>query len=330
MLIAQITDIHLGFPYDNLRDVYAERLKRTIEHLCKMDPRPDLVLCTGDLTEDGDLQSFQELRAALSTLPMPYYLAVGNHDLRGPLLEAFPETRTADGFIQYAIDQGPLRILVLDTLEEGRHAGAFGSERAKWLKTQLDLAPNRPTLLVLHHPPVVTGIDWMSLDPRESWAPQLTKIVEGRKNIVGAISGHMHRPIVAPWAGTILRVSSSVAPQVTLDLKPIDLGQADERVLVHQEAPAYALHMWTPERGLITHFGTVEAPPATLKYQEWFRKILHHFEEERQHDPAYPGETAGAVEGGGSGLWSRWLVAALAIAAAAAGAYELWRNGLFG
>jgi 3',5'-cyclic AMP phosphodiesterase CpdA len=295
MLIAQITDIHLGFPYDDLGPVYAERLARTVKMLCEMRPRPDLVLCTGDLTEAGDLQSFKELREALAPLPMPWFLAVGNHDLRGPLLEAFPETKTASGFVQYVIDQGPLRILVLDTLEEGRHAGAFGPERQRWLKARLDEAPDKPTLLVLHHPPVVTGIDWMSLDKRESWAPQLTRIVESRPQVIGAIAGHMHRPIVCPWAGTILRVSSSVAPQVTLNLEPMTSAHADNRTLVHQEAPAYALHVWTPETGLITHFGTVEEPPATLRYQDWFQKILKHFEEEREQEPAYPGETSKAA-----------------------------------
>src|SRR5262249_55027724 len=79
------------------------------------------------------------------------------------------------------------------------------------------------------------------------------------------------------------------------------------RTLVHQEAPAYALHVWTPETGLITHFGTVEEPPATLRYQDWFQKILKHFEEEREQEPAYPGEAAKrsgskAVYGGVAGV----------------------------
>jgi hypothetical protein len=316
MLIAQITDLHLGFPYDDLREVYAERLRRTVKRLCEMQPQPDLVLCTGDLTESGDLDSFKELRQALKPLPMPCYLCIGNHDLRGPMLEAFPETETANGFIQYAIDQGPLRILVLDTLEEGRHAGAYGPERQRWLKARLDEAPNRPTLIVLHHPPVVTGIEWMSLDPRESWARQLTAIIQGRKQIVGAIAGHVHRPIVCDWAGTSLRVCSSVAPQVTLDLAPIDSDHPDNRVLVHQEAPAYALHLWSPETGLVTHFGTVEAPPPTLRFQDWFQKTLRHFEAERTREPTYPGEGWGSVKPGVKALYSAVLIVAGAVFAA--------------
>ena len=286
MLIAQITDIHLGFEPGNPQELNRIRLDRTLEKLCAMEPRPDLLLCTGDLTDKGDLESFRRLREALASLPFPFFLGVGNHVERGPLLEVFPETRTASGFVQYAIEDWPLRILVLDTLEHGRHAGAFGASRARWLAARLDESPTRPTLLVLHHPPAFTGIDWMTLTAEETWAARLTGIVAGRANIVGAIAGHLHRPAVAPWAGTCLRVCSSVAPQVTLELKPIDLDRPDGRPLVQAEPPAFALHHWAPETGLVTHFGRVEEVETLIRYDERFQPVLRRFADERTQEPA--------------------------------------------
>ena len=296
MLIAQITDIHLGFEKDNPDEMNRQRLDQTVAKLCALEPRPDFLLCTGDLTDRGDLASYKRLRDALSPLPFPYFLVVGNHDLREPLLQVFPETKTHNGFVQYEIEAGSLRVLVLDTLEENRHAGAFGPDRAKWLDARLREAPNRPTLLVLHHPPVYTGIDWMTLSEEESWAPALTAVVSRYKNIVGAISGHVHRPIVAPWAGTTLRVCPSCAPQVTLELKPIDLDHPDNRPLIQEEPPAFALHIWN-KNALVTHFGRVETPATLLKFDGGFQPVLKHFEEERGHDPIYPGEV-GAKPGG--------------------------------
>jgi hypothetical protein len=315
MLIAQITDIHLGFERDNPRELNRQRLDQVVRRLCAMQPQPDLLLCTGDLTERGDLDSFRRLREALQPLPFPYHLVVGNHDLRGPLLEVFPETRTERGFIQYAIEDHPLRILVLDTLEETRHAGAFGPERARWLEARLDEAPERPTLIVLHHPPAWTGIDWMTLGAEETWAPQLTAIVRGRPQIVGAIAGHVHRPIVAPWAGTSVRVCGSVAPQVTLELAPIDLDRPDGRALIQAEPPGFALHHWAPGTGLVTHFGRVEEVPTLLHYDDRFQPTLRRFAEERGREPAYPALAPAAHEPvaraaagprTGRGLWS-WL-----------------------
>jgi Icc protein len=286
MLIAQITDIHLGFEPGNPRELNRIRLDKTLETLCAMEPRPDLLLCTGDLTDKGDLEAFRRLREALASLPFPYFLGVGNHDERGPLFEVFPQTRTESGFVQYAIEDWPLRILMLDTLEHGRHAGAFGEVRARWVAERLDETPGRPTLLALHHPPAFTGIDWMTFTAEETWGARLADVVAGRPNIVGAICGHLHRPAIAPWAGTCVRVCSSVAPQVALELKPIDLDRPDGRPMVQLEPPAFALHSWTPETGLVTHFGRVEDVETLIRYDERFQPVLRRFAEERSQEPA--------------------------------------------
>lgn len=287
MLIAQITDIHLGFERDKPDEMNRLRLDQTVRHLAALDPRPDMLFCTGDLTDRGDKASYERLREALSVLPFPYFLAVGNHDLRGPLVEAFPETATSGGFVQYTLEDHPLRIIVLDTLEENRHAGAFGPERAQWLDARLAEQPTRSTLLVLHHPPIATGIDWMTLVPEETWAPRLTDIVARHGQVVGAIAGHVHRPIVGPWAGTTLRICSSTAPQVTLDLKPMDLDHPDERPLIQEEPPAFALHKWTGE-GLLTYFARVEDSKTLLRFDSGFQPVLRHFAEERMQEPKYP------------------------------------------
>ena len=289
MLIAQITDIHLGFEANNPGELNRVRLDETVRLLSRIEPRPDLLLCTGDLTDRGDMDAYRRLREALTPLPFPYFLAVGNHDLRAPLMSVFPETGNSGGFIQYVLDDWPLRIVVIDTVEEGRHAGAFGLERARWLTARLDEAPDKPTLLVLHHPPTITGIDWMSLGAEESWAPRLTEIVTRHNQVVATIAGHVHRPIVAPWAGTSLRVCSSCAPQVTLELKALDLDHPDGRPLIQREPPAYALHLWTPA-GLITHFGRVETSETLLRFDAGFQPVLRHFAEERGREPAYPRE----------------------------------------
>jgi uncharacterized membrane protein YhaH (DUF805 family) len=276
------------------------RLDQTVKHLAALNPRPDLLFCTGDLTDRGDRASYERLREALSPLPFPYFLTVGNHDLRGPLVEVFPETATSGGFVQYVLEDHPLRIIVLDTLEENRHAGAFGPERALWLDARLAEQPARPTLLILHHPPIATGIDWMTLVPEETWAPRLTAIVSRHSQVIGAIAGHVHRPIVGPWAGTTLRICPSCAPQVTLDLRPMDLDHPDGRPLIQEAAPAFALHAWTAD-GLITHFGRVEEPETLLRFDSGFQPVLRQFAEEREQEPKYP-RLGDAAKAAGPGL----------------------------
>ncbi|MDP8993440.1 MAG: phosphodiesterase [Pseudomonadota bacterium] len=258
MLIAQITDLHLGFDQGNPDEFNRQRLDRALGALLALDPAPDLLLVTGDLAEEGnDLVSYQRLRAALAHLPFPVWPAMGNHDSREAFFRIFPETPSFRGFVQYAIEGWPLRILVLDTLEEGRHGGAFCETRAGWLRDRLAEAPGRPTLIALHHPPIETGLSWMTENPEAEWVGRLRTIVAAQDNVVAMVAGHLHRPIVTGWAGTTLVVCPSTAPQVALDLAPIDPERPDGRPMIVADHPYYALHWWNG-RGLVSHFDTAE------------------------------------------------------------------------
>ena len=136
--------------------------------------RPILLLATGDIADNGDdAVSYGRCEEAIAALPFPVYPAMGNHDSRAAFLAAFPDQPVADGFLQYAIEDFPVRILVLDTLEVGRHGGGFCEARAAWLRARLAEAPGRPTMLVLHHPPIETGLSWMTENPDAAWVQRL-------------------------------------------------------------------------------------------------------------------------------------------------------------
>jgi Icc protein len=282
MLIAQITDIHLGFDQGNPDELNRQRLDRTLLCLAEMEPRPDLLLATGDLVDAGDDNlSYAQLKQALADLPFPVHFALGNHDSRGPFQAAFPATpRIEGGFVQYALDAGPLRVLVLDTLEEGRHGGAFCETRAAWLRARLDEAPERPTLIVLHHPPIETGLAWMTENPEAEWVRRLQAIVTGRENIVALIAGHLHRPVMTRWAGTILAVCPSVAPQVALDLGGIDPELPDGRAMIVADPPWFALHLWTGE-GLVSHFDTADGHDVVSHYGPNWQRLVRQLIKEK-------------------------------------------------
>ena len=282
MLIAQITDIHLGFDRDNPREFNRQRLDRTLEALCALEPLPDLLIATGDIADDGDDRlSYARFREATDVLPFPVLHALGNHDSREPFLEIFPDTPTADGFVQYAIDQFPVRILVLDTLEPGRHGGAFCETRAAWLRVRHDEMPDRPPAIVLPHPPIETGLSWMTENPDAAWVRRLAEAVSGRANIVAMIAGHLHRPIVTRWAGTILAVCPSTAPQVALDLAEIDPDKPDDRPMIVADHPCYALHYWNG-RELISHFDTAEDHEVLARYTSKLQPLVRMLIDEKK------------------------------------------------
>jgi len=257
MLIAQVTDIHLGFEPDNPAEFNRKRLDQVLRQLSAMKPRPDMLLATGDLVDRGDGESYRRLRNALDGCPFPVFYCLGNHDVRENFVQWFPETPTADGFVQYEHETPDLRILFLDTLEEGRHGGAFCETRADWLKARLAEKPDAKTLIIMHHPPVEVGVEWMNTHPDEPWVRRVAETIDGHDQIVGIICGHLHRSITAGWRGKTIAICASTAPQVALDLSRIDPEQPDGRPMIIADPPAFALHRWNGQE-LVSHFDNAD------------------------------------------------------------------------
>lgn len=284
MLIAQITDIHLGFDQGNPDELNRRRLDETLRALARLSPAPDLLLMTGDLADAGDDNlSYFQLKEAVADLPFPVYPAVGNHDDRACFRSHFPDVPEPAGYFQYAIEDNPLRILVLDTLEEGRHSGAFCETRAAWLRARLAEQPKRPTLIALHHPPIESGLSWMSENPDAEWVGRLEAVVAKSRNVVALIAGHLHRPIVSRFAGTNLVVCAATALQLALDLGPIDPEVPDGRPMIVSDPPAFALHLWTG-RSLITHLCTAGGDNVVARFGPDFQPLLRHLAAERHGD----------------------------------------------
>ena len=273
MLIAQITDVHVGFDRDGAEDRNLARLATLLDRVARGPNRPDAVLITGDLTEHGDADSFRRLAEMLAAHPAPIHLIPGNHDDRAALLAAFPETPVEDGFVMYPIDLGELRVLMLDTLEPGVHGGAFCDRRADWLSRQLAAAPTRPTVIAMHHPPAPTGIAWMDPDPAAPWIARFDAAVRGHDQIVGVLCGHVHRPVATRWRGSSLIVAPSCAPAIALDLSPVDPAQPDGRALIRCEPPAYALHAW---RGgaFVSHFEAVGGFHSLARFDDSLQPMM--------------------------------------------------------
>jgi 3',5'-cyclic AMP phosphodiesterase CpdA len=242
--------------------------------------RPDLLIATGDLTEHGDAASYRQLANAFSICSFPVHMCLGNHDIRSNFSAQFPELPVADGFVQYALEVRGVRILMLDTVEEGRHGGAFCDTRAKWLRSTLAQDRNTPTIIAMHHPPVEIGIAWMNTHPEEQWVSNFTQAIQDAPNIKGIMCGHVHRSIAVPWQGTAVAICSSTAAQVTLDLNPIDPEKPDNRPMIIADQPAYALHFWNG-RELVSHFDNAGDHAMLAKYDAYLQPLIKQLIGER-------------------------------------------------
>jgi 3',5'-cyclic-AMP phosphodiesterase len=273
MLIAQITDTHISTP-GSVNDRYfrtPEHLERAVTHLNRLAPRPDVVLATGDLVERGEPAEYARLRSIVDGLAMPLYVIPGNHDARGPLARAFADRGYLPqdgGFLHYAVEQWPVRLIGLDTQVPGQPGGRLCAERLHWLDARLGEAPARPTVIFMHHPPFVTGMqamDAMGLEGKDD----LAGVVRRHPQVERVVCGHVHRPMTRRFAGTVATTCPATAHQLALDLPPA------RRLAVVMEPPACLLHLWLEaEASLVSHVSVIgdERPPFTVfDGERWLR-----------------------------------------------------------
>ena len=273
MLICQLTDLHVrpaGKPANRVSEtnMFTERAFRAV---ARLNPSPDVVVITGDLTDCGLDEEYANLNRLLRRfLPMPVFVIPGNHDRRGNFREGLkhlPGVAADPHYVQYTVDDYPVRLVMLDTLVPGAGHGELGPEQLEFLDQALAAAPDKPTIVGMHHPPFACGIAHMDRINLRN-IPDFAAIIARHRQVERIICGHHHRPIVARLAHAIASIAPSVAHQVEMTLNPHDSGA------FNFEPPAFQLHRWTAADGIVSHTAYVEEFPGPYPFV---------------NDPDYPG-----------------------------------------
>jgi len=102
VLVAQVTDLHIGFDRDNPHEMNVRRLNMVIDQLNAMKQKPTLLLVTGDLVEnEDDIDAYRHMKALIARWEGPVIWALGNHDGRDQFRQVFPDVPADDhGFVQ--------------------------------------------------------------------------------------------------------------------------------------------------------------------------------------------------------------------------------------
>jgi 3',5'-cyclic-AMP phosphodiesterase len=250
LIIAQISDPHITHAQGEAdrEDEAAIHLQHAVAHLRRLPAPPDVVLVTGDCVNGGSLPEYERFRDLLRPLTMPVYVIPGNHDDRAHLLEIFGTqgAKPLAGFVQYVVDEWPVRLIALDTNVPGRDEGYLCDERLGWLEQRLAEAPARPTVIFMHHPPFLTGLvvmDQIGL----ARADALGAIIARHPQVERIVAGHVHSTMLRRFHGTLAMSCPSTAQQMLPDF------QRPERLAVIMEPPACLLHVWGDGTGLVTY-----------------------------------------------------------------------------
>jgi Icc protein len=250
-LVAQISDLHIKRPgelaYEKVDTAAA--LTRCIDTLHALQPRPELVVISGDLVDTPALEEYEHLARLLASLELPLAVIPGNHDSRSWLRAAFSAQPYArgEGALDFALSLDELDLILMDSSVPGADYGELGHETLDWLGAMLERNAQRPALLFLHHPPFVTGIDHMDRQNLQN-AEKLGEIVRCHPRAQLIAAGHVHRSIHTTFDGVPTSICPAPNHAVALDL----CGALPPSLKV--EPPGLHLHAWDRlNQKLITH-----------------------------------------------------------------------------
>jgi 3',5'-cyclic AMP phosphodiesterase CpdA len=217
MRIAQLSDSHLSRAKPNR----TAELEACIRAINELQPAPDLVVHTGDIAHDGEIEDYATAKTCLDHLSRPYFVLAGNRDNRRNLLEVFADgehLRPDMDFVQYAVEDFDCRLLMIDTVCAESNKGGFCEKRLAHLEQMVLADADRPFVLFLHHPPFQVDVgpepenfyDW-------SEAEALMGLVERCDRLLGVFCGHVHRTFETSLGKCPACVVSSVASDVRWD-----------------------------------------------------------------------------------------------------------------
>lgn len=256
MLIAHLSDPHLTTGV--LAAEPAAGLRLALGRMLALEPRPDCVVITGDLTDHGRPEEYRQLAEVLDGYPIPVHLVTGNHDGHDGLLGEFgggPRLGGADR-AHYSVEYPEATIVALDALVEGTNAGTLGDEQLAWLDGVLAARADVPALVCLHHPPIPVGIPFMD-SIRLTDGPALRAVLSRHRHVVRVLAGHLHRVATASFAGSTLTVAPSTYRQLALEMRP------DAGIGYLAEPTGGLLHILTGE-DCVTHTVSVSHSAAPL------------------------------------------------------------------
>ena len=221
--LVQLSDPHIGADWamgdPTTRLAAAVESVRALGHV-------DAVLVSGDLADHASDAEYEVVRELLAPLRAAVHVVAGNHDDRAALRRHF-DVPGADGEpVQYSAELGALRLVVVDTTIPGEDPGALDSGRLAWLDAELAAARESPTIVAMHHPPILTGSPvWDDLGLPHADRAALGEVIARHGQVRRVVAGHVHRVMTGELGGApVLTVPSTyVQAWLNFDSQELEL-----------------------------------------------------------------------------------------------------------
>ena len=189
LIIAQLTDMHL-FADENqelLGLLTVQSFQAVIKQLQRVR-QLDLLLLTGDLSQDGTPESYESVQNLLNLLQTSTYWLPGNHDCISTMRQVLNRTPVSP---LKAFVRGGWNFLLINSSVPGCVHGQLSPETLDWLDFQLGLS-SYPTVIALHHPPFQVNSDWLDTSTLQN-PEELFAVLDRHPQVKLVLFGHIHQ-----------------------------------------------------------------------------------------------------------------------------------------
>ncbi|MGA9856119.1 MAG: 3',5'-cyclic-AMP phosphodiesterase [Gammaproteobacteria bacterium] len=207
--LLQITDTHLyAQPEKTLYGVNTWTSLQQVLAAVQRQPKPHLVLATGDLVHDESPAGYQLLVSMLRTLDTPVAAIAGNHDALGPLHRIAGKNIRIGGMHRL----GVWCIVLLNTLVPGETDGHLDADELRLLDSALTQSRGAHVLIALHHHPVAIGCTWLDRIGLNN-ADEFFEVLDRYQHVRAVVWGHVHQAFESERRGVRLLATPSTCAQ---------------------------------------------------------------------------------------------------------------------
>lgn len=210
-----LTDCHLlNTPDETLRAINTyDTLSAVVNDVRQMESQIDFVLVTGDISQSGDVPSYQLFKHNMDQLNIPIYCLPGNHDNTSTLKSMFQTS--PDAAISVNLIKNHLLIL-LNSAVINAVSGTVSDNQIQQLKNTLASNRSRPVIIGLHHPPITINSIWMDNIGLTN-TKELMTLLEEFNMVKLVLFGHAHQEVNA----THKHMHLVATPSTCFQFKPI-------------------------------------------------------------------------------------------------------------
>ena len=184
VLIVHLSDVHCG------PRLKGEKVQQAMDEINGLNP--DVVVVTGDVTEDGTIDEFRMAKDYLEQLQCErVVVGCGNHDARTTGYLLFPRFFGEPSSVTEIDD---IVLIMLNSSRPDRDRGEMGYNQGLWMKRHLDRYADRYKIVALHHhllPVPDTGMEQNIISDAGDLLWTLTS-----RHVDLVLCGHRHRPWV--------------------------------------------------------------------------------------------------------------------------------------